>query len=143
MAFPDTADTFTRKQDKPGTVVGSDLTIYYAEDINVLQAAVEVIEAKLVGESATAQVLVNAATIAVTSAQSTYRVNPAGNVTGIIVSVGTAPGQQVTIINESAFSVTMDVVGTSHVADGVSTVIAANRAARLSWDAATSKWYRV
>ena len=70
-------------------------------------------------------------------------VAPTGNVTGIIVAVGTVAGQVLTVINESAFTVTFAASGTSHVADGTSDVIAALTARKFAWDANTSLWYRL
>lgn len=94
-------------------------------------------------QSATAPVLASAGTIAVTSV-GTSRVAPAGAVTGVILAVGTVPGQILTVINESSAvnTVTFAAAGTSNVADGVSSVIAGLRAARFVWDSGTSLWYR-
>lgn len=70
-------------------------------------------------------------------------VAPTANVTGIILALGTVAGQVLTIINESAFTVTFAAAGTSHVADGTSDVIAATTARKFVWDANTSLWYRL
>jgi hypothetical protein len=70
------------------------------------------------------------------------RVSPAGNITGVILQAGTLPGQKVTVINESAFSVTFAASGTSNVADGTGDVIATLTAATFTWDGGTSLWYR-
>jgi hypothetical protein len=70
------------------------------------------------------------------------RVTPAANRTGVILQAGVTPTQEVTVVNNStSFSITFDVVGTSHVADGVSAVIAANKSMSFIWDSVASKWY--
>lgn len=69
------------------------------------------------------------------------RVTTSGAVTGVILQAGTYANQAVTVVNESANSITFAAVGTSNVADGVSAVIAANRMMIFRWDASTSKWY--
>jgi hypothetical protein len=79
--------------------------------------------------------LVLAAAGTIPTASYTQPVNPGGNVAGIIL------GQDVVVINESAFTVTFDVVGTSNVADGVSDVIAALTARKFIWDANVSRWF--
>ena len=103
----------------------------------------ELIKSKLdwYGQSSTAVAITNSATIA-TASLSTSRVNPAANVTGIILEAGTKAGQVVVVINESAFTVTFAASGTSKVADGASSVIAANRCAMFVWNSSTSLWYR-
>lgn len=71
------------------------------------------------------------------------RIAPAGNITGVILQNGRFGGDVVTVINESAFTVTFAASGTSKVADGTSDVIAANTAASYTWSSGTSLWYRV
>lgn len=93
-----------------------------------------------VGQSATAVALAASGTIA-TANIGVSRVAPTGNVASIILASGTQAGQQVTVINESAFTVTFAASGTSHVADGVSAVILANRKMDFTWDSGTSLWY--
>lgn len=90
-------------------------------------------------QSQTAVAIVNGNTIVTNITVS--RVNPAGNVTGIILQKGNAPGQEVTVINESAFTVTFAAVGTSFVANGTAEVIAANSGRRYLWNTVTGKWY--
>lgn len=90
--------------------------------------------------SATAVATASSGTIASTGIS---RVNPAGNITGVILAAGTYAGQMVTVINESAFTVTMATAATSKVADGTSSVIAAKTARQHVWDASTSLWYRL
>lgn len=93
-------------------------------------------------ESATAVVIINGNTIA-TAGLKVSRVAPGGAVTGIILAAGTYPTQEITVVNEStaANSVTFAAVGTSFVADGVSSVIAGLNARRFQWDSATSTWF--
>ena len=92
------------------------------------------------GQSASAPALATSGTIN-TANVGTARVAPTGNVTGVILQAGTVAGQIVTVVNESAFTVSFASVGTSNVADGTSAVVSANRAMFLKWDSSTSKWY--
>ncbi len=69
------------------------------------------------------------------------RVNPAGNITGVILAAGSFGDDRVTVINESAFTITFAASGTSHVADGVLDIIVANSARTYIWSAGTSLWY--
>lgn len=71
-----------------------------------------------------------------------HRSAPAGAITGVIVQKGTIQGQELTIINESANSITFATQATSNVADGASSAIAALTARKLIWDSATGLWYR-
>lgn len=91
-------------------------------------------------ESATAVVITNGNTIT-SNGLRTSRVNPGGAVTGLILQKGSYQGQQITVINESASSVTFAVVGTSFVADGASAVIAALTQKTFFWDTSTAVWY--
>lgn len=90
--------------------------------------------------SSSAPATASSGTIA-TAGLGVSRVSPAGAITGVILQAGTTTGQMCTVINESANSITMAAAGTSNVADGVSCVIAANRAMWFCWDASTSRWY--
>lgn len=94
----------------------------------------------LVAQSATAPSIGNNGTISTASLGSS-RVTTAGAVTGIILQAGTAAGQTVIVVNESANTLTMAASGTSNVADGTSCVIAANRAMWFVWDSGTSRWH--
>lgn len=90
----------------------------------------------------------SAATIATSGTIATYgfnvvRVTAAAAITGVILGAGFVPGQEVTVINESAFSMTFAASATSHVADGTSDVIGATSARRFVWDTGTALWYRV
>lgn len=77
----------------------------------------------------------------ISTSLSISRVSPTANVTGVILAPGGVPGQHITVVNESAFSLTCAAVTTSHVADGISAVIAANLKMDFTWDSAVSKWY--
>jgi hypothetical protein len=95
-------------------------------------------------ESATAVGIVNGNTI-ITNALTTSRVNPGAAVTGIILQQGGYQGQEIVVINEAAsgsgFNVTFAASGTSHVADGVTDVIAPVNARKFKWDVAAGLWY--
>lgn len=92
------------------------------------------------GQSSSAQSVASSGTITTTGI-GVARVTTAGAVTGVILQAGQA-GQQVTVINESANSITFAASGTSHVADGVADVIAATSARTFVYDSGTSLWYR-
>lgn len=62
--------------------------------------------------------------------------------TGIILTAGTVDGQIINLINASANTITFAAAGTSNVADGATTAIAANRAVTLIWDTGSSRWYK-
>jgi hypothetical protein len=94
-----------------------------------------------VGDFSAAQVLASSGTIS-TAGRGTAKVAPAGNVTGIVLLGGTSDGQQCTVINESAFTVTFAAAGTSNVADGASDVIAALSSRLFTWDFSTGLWYK-
>jgi hypothetical protein len=73
-----------------------------------------------------APVATGAAGTIATAGISISRVNPAASRTACVLAAGTIDGQMVIVENKSAsFTITMDVAGTSFVANGVSTVIAA------------------
>lgn len=89
------------------------------------------------------QALTSSGTITLPPVGNAKIVTTTGAVTGMILTVGTADGQTVVLINESANSVTFAASGTSNVADGTSDVVAANTARMLVWSSTTSLWYRV
>jgi hypothetical protein len=89
-------------------------------------------------QSASAASLTTGGSIA-TANISISRVTTSGAVTGVILASGTVSGQIVTVVNESANSITFAVSGTSHVADGTSDIIAANTARSFVWTG--SLWY--
>jgi hypothetical protein len=70
------------------------------------------------------------------------QVSPASNVTGIILQVPTAGGREVTVVNESLFTITFATSG-SNLAAGSSEIILAKSSKTYQWDAATSLWYSV
>lgn len=58
----------------------------------------------------------------------TVMVTPAGNVTGIIFQPGLYERQELMVLNNSAYTITPDVVGTSNVLSGSAVAILANTA---------------
>jgi hypothetical protein len=96
----------------------------------------------VLSESASPTTLTNGATMTWTG-PAMVTVSAAGNITGLILAAGTVGGQALIVINESAFTLTFAVAGTSHVADGTSDVIAALTARKFVWDSNTSLWYRL
>lgn len=99
-------------------------------------------EAEVPLQSTTAPALATSGTITTTNI-SAARVAPAGAVTGVILQAGTFGGQEVMVVNEStgANSITFAASGTSHVADGTSSVIAGLTARTFVYDSSTSLWY--
>ena len=88
------------------------------------------------------QTLTSTAAVVISSGKGSYSVSAAAAVTGITMpSSLLVDGEIVTLINESAFTITFAVAGTSHVAAGTSEVIAAATARSYIWDASTSLWY--
>jgi L-threonylcarbamoyladenylate synthase len=71
------------------------------------------------------------------------RSRAAGAATGVILTAGTYDGQELTLFNNSANSITFAAVGTSNVANGTSAVIAANTGMTLVWSVSDLKWYVV
>lgn len=66
----------------------------------------------------------------------------AANKTGVIVQVGTAHGQKLTILNTTAANtITFAAAGTSNVALGAGAAIAALSKVDLTWNALDSRWY--
>lgn len=96
----------------------------------------------LVQAPASPQALTSNAAITVNTAYSLIPLTATGAVTGITMpTAGLQSGQTVTLLNQSAFSITFAAAGTSAVADGVSDVIAALTAVAYIWDGNTSLWY--
>ena len=93
------------------------------------------------GQSSSAA-LANGGTIN-TSGTGVSRVNPTAAVTGVFLGVGVYAGQIVTVINESAFSITFAASGSSTVADGVADVIPALTARGFVWDSGAALWFRL
>jgi hypothetical protein len=81
---------------------------------------------------------VSSGTIAITSPVSI--VAPTAAITGMILTSGTVVSQTVTIINNSAYTITFAAVATSHVADGVSDIIAALTSRTYIWSG--TSWFR-
>lgn len=93
--------------------------------------------------NASAQTIASNGTIQPSGVE-TVIVTTAGNVTGVIIAVGLGTGCQIlNVCNKSANTLTMDVSGTSHVADGTSDVIQANSVASYRWVVGPNLWYRV
>lgn len=67
-------------------------------------------------------------------------VTETGNVTGMILEAASNAWTKVTVVNQSAFTITFAASGTSHVADGTSDVIPALCARSYIYDG--SLWYR-
>lgn len=88
-----------------------------------------------------AQVITTGGTVTLPTGGCTKLLNPAAAVTGVIMPAGRMDGDYVELINQSANAITFAVVGTSLVADGVSTPIAANTKLSFRWVASLSKWY--
>jgi hypothetical protein len=98
----------------------------------------------LVQAPASAQALSNSTAITVNTAYGLIPLTASAAVTGITMPTsGLQSGQTVTLVNQSAYSITFAASGTSNVADGTSDVIAAATSAVYSWDGNTSLWYRV
>lgn len=68
-------------------------------------------------------------------------VSTAAAVSSIILAPGSRDGQQLTVVNTSANTITFDVAAVSHVASGASAVIAAAAGAVFIWNAAQALWY--
>lgn len=96
------------------------------------------------GQSASAAVIATSGTISTTNV-GVARVAPTGNVTGIILQAGAVAGQRITVLNESAFTLTLNTTpATSNVADSATeAAIAANTARLYVWDSSTLRWYNV
>lgn len=99
------------------------------------------------GQSTAAQSVATSGTIQTTQGTSpnivtlgVARVTTAGAVTGVIMLAGTASGQFICIVNESANSITF-AASSSNVSTGSSCVIAANMAKSFFWDSTNSLWY--
>src|ERR1039457_2516358 len=92
-------------------------------------------------QSASAAATGNSGTIT-TAGVGVARVNPGGNVTRSLLQAGTYAGQQVIVVNESAYTLTFAAAGTSNVADGTADVIAVITGRTFTWDTSTTRWYR-
>lgn len=94
-------------------------------------------------QSATASAITNGNTITTTGIGES-RVAPTGNVTGIILQAGTTPTQEVTVVNESAFTVTFNTTpATSNVAGSAADPAIPAKCCRFfKWNSVTGFWYR-
>jgi hypothetical protein len=93
-------------------------------------------------QSSTAPSIVSNGTIA-TAGLTVTRVAPTVDVTGIILASGTVAGQEVAVLNESAFSITFAARATSHVSTGTGSVILANTVMQFAWNSVTTAWYPI
>lgn len=91
-------------------------------------------------QSATAPATANVGTIA-TAGLTVSRVAPLGDITGVILAAGTIPGQQIVVLNESAFTITFGALGASNVSIGNNCLIPAGTHLQFVWDSATTRWY--
>lgn len=69
------------------------------------------------------------------------RIAPTSAITDVILQAGAQDGQLLLVENNSAFTVTFAASAASHVADGVSSPIAANTARTFEWNATVSQWF--
>jgi len=91
--------------------------------------------------SLTAQTVASGMTI-ITAGLVLARVNGTGTIKNLALQAGTYGGQIVTIVNESAVTLTFSAARTSHVADGILDIIPALTARAFIWDG-TGLWYRM
>ncbi len=66
----------------------------------------------------------------------------AANKTGVILTAGRHDGEEIRLINTSANSLTFAAAGTSNVADGTGSVLAALTAMKMTWEAGAARWFR-
>lgn len=90
--------------------------------------------------NASAQALTSSGTITLPTASKNLRVSESGNVTGMVLTVGTVDGQEITIINTSAFTITF-AASSSNTALGSGLVVASKGHTSLIWSATDSLWY--
>jgi hypothetical protein len=68
----------------------------------------------------------------------------AGAATGVILTAGTVDGQELTLVNVHATNaITFAAAGTSNVADGVASAVAALTATTFVWDATSARWFHM
>lgn len=92
----------------------------------------------------TPQSIADSGTIAVgTQAVQRVSASTAASKTGVILAVGTADGQVITLLNVSsgAYTFTFAASGTSHVATGATLILQPGASMTLVWDATSSLWY--
>ena len=92
----------------------------------------------LVGSPAAGAAATATATAGTISTSQPYiRVKPTGNITGVILAAGKVDGQQVEIVNESAFSIAFNSTdATANVLGASSVSIPAKSSLSLTWDTA-------
>lgn len=88
------------------------------------------------GQDSSAQVIATSGTLQ-TSGRRVIRATPAAAVTGVGLQAGTQPGQEVTVINESAGAST--IAYTTNVATAFTQSGATS--AKFVWDSSTNLWY--
>ena len=88
-----------------------------------------------------AQTIATGNTITLPTTGKTKLLTNAGAATGVILAAGRHDGEEITLINNAAASITFAASGTSRVADGTSAVIAALTRMDLVWDATSALWY--
>jgi len=118
--------------------------IYFGTDTIDMTGVPQVKVPSLAYSADSLQTLANSGTINVSS-DGNYGVVPvtaSTNVTGIILQTPSNSWSQITIVNQSAFTVTFATSGTSHVADGTSDVIPTLAARTFIYDSNSSLWYR-
>jgi hypothetical protein len=76
-----------------------------------------------------------------TAALTVSRTAPATAISGVILAVGTIPGQEVVVLNESASALTFATSATSHVSTGTTCIIVAQTSLHFVWDSVTALWY--
>ncbi len=91
-------------------------------------------------QSATAPATTNSGTIT-TAGLTVSRVAPTAAITGVILATGSIAGQQVVVLNESAFSITFGALGASNVSIGTNCLIPAGTHLQFVWDSVTARWY--
>ena len=117
------------------------LTESYIYDLTGVSSYVKV--PSLVQAPASAQALSNSTAITVNTAYALIPLTASAAVTGITMPTsGLQSGQTVTLLNQSAYSITFAASGTSNVADGTSDVIPVSTAVTYVWNGNTSLWYR-
>lgn len=142
-----TGDTFTLQRGREGTQeqqwpVGEPFSLRVYEQSGDLFGIGPIANGLLTLRGNTAQALAASGTIT-TAGLGISRVNPGAACTGVILQAGTVDGQVVVVENTNAANtVTMAAAGTSHVADGVSDVIAVLTSRMFTWNATAGLWSR-
>ncbi len=94
--------------------------------------------------AASTQTVTNNATLTVAANNTANQVTATGNVSGIIMPFGSFAGQTVIFLNQSAFSMTFAVHGTSNVINGTGVTIQPFKALILIWNPTVgNQWFPV